>query len=134
MDEHIQKIKESVEQLEKTKHSIDPELSNNYFKKVIKSYSYKKARLIIPKEILALTLLNLIDDHLEDPNHSSTFISLNSLKGYCDLDHGRRTSATKYLILKKYITKDSRNLYTRTKKRYRKTDFTLKNNNKDIPE
>ncbi|RLI63753.1 MAG: hypothetical protein DRO67_05225 [Candidatus Asgardarchaeum californiense] len=126
MGENIQKIKDSVKQLEHTNYAIKPDLSDKYFKRIMKGYSYSKGHLVIPKEVLALALLNSIDYHLADPNHSTNFIYMNSIKEYTKLEHGKRSVATKFLMEKKYLIKESRSLYTRTKKKYRSKDFSIK--------
>ncbi len=83
----------------------------------LKTINQKKCN--VPKELLALAMLNIVDEVLERKN--MTFF--NWTFHVKDLGTWRKSTAAKVLKKKEYIEIVSRNCWLRTDKKFKRTDF-----------
>jgi len=81
-----------------------------------------KERIIIPKELLSLALLNRIDEYLACPHHSNHYFKTSNTMD--DFSLGRRSAGMRHLTTLGYIVRHG-NQWKRTEKEFDETDFWM---------
>ena len=79
----------------------------------------KKSRIIIPRQLLSLAVLNVVDSRLNKDNMSRYFKSK-----YLELSMGRRSYASRFLRENGYI-EERGNVWMRTQKKFNQEDFWI---------
>lgn len=98
-------------------YNIDKEHLSKMLESIKETFN-KTNRLIIPKELLSLAMLNKVDKILKKKNNSGYF----KTKMLSQVSIGRRNYATRFLHNNNYIA-DMGNVWKRTEKEFREEDF-----------